>query len=118
MNWDKAARWYRAQLFVERPAFRMAIALAAPKPTDRLLDVGTGTGGFLRELSRLPRARQPEHVMGVDVSSAMMARAPSLPPGWTLEVADAAHLPFPDGSFDVITTTFVLHILHHLNRRP
>lgn len=41
----------------------------------------------------------------------MLARVPTLPCGWTLERADARALPFDDESFDVATTTYLLHLL-------
>ena len=42
---------YDWQLPLERAALATAVELAAPRESERLLDVATGTGGLLRELS-------------------------------------------------------------------
>jgi ubiquinone/menaquinone biosynthesis C-methylase UbiE len=47
----------------------------------------------------------------------MLARAPSLPPGWRLVEADARALPFPEASFDVVTAAYLLHFLDGGDRR-
>jgi SAM-dependent methyltransferase len=79
------------------------LALAAPAPGQRLLDVACGTGvvaGLAAE--RLGPAGQ---VAGLDLNPGMLAVAASrpvdgAPTGWVQ--ASAGRLPFPDGSFQVI----------------
>lgn len=107
--WDRAARFYDLQLWLERAALRAALDLAGIENDERPLDLGCGTGAILRELARRPTA--PREAVGVDASAAMLARAPALPPGWLLVRADAARLPFPDRSFDVLTAAYLLHLL-------
>lgn len=107
--WDRAARFYDLQLWLERRALDAAIALAEIGAEDRLLDLGTGTGALLRRLMR--SAAAPREAVGVDVSRRMLARAPTLPAGWELRNADAARLPFPDRSFDVVSAAYLLHLL-------
>ena len=51
LRWDRIARWYDIQLRLERPALRAAVDLLAAGPSDTVLDVGTGTGGLMRELA-------------------------------------------------------------------
>ena len=108
-NWDRAARFYDLQLPLERPALDAAVELAGAAPEDRLLDVATGTAGLLRRLARRPS--RPKRAVGSDVSTEMLARAPTLPPGWELQPADARALPFPDASFDLATACYLLHLL-------
>lgn len=85
------------------------IDLLAPRPGDRMLDLGTGTGAILAALATRPL--RPERVTGVDASAAMLARVPPLPGGWSVLEGDATSLPFPDRSFDAISASYLLHVL-------
>ncbi len=70
-----------------------------PDPVERALDVGTGTGAGARVLAnRWPQAE----VVGVDVSPGMLAEARRLVPGVEFVEGDAAELPFPEESFDLV----------------
>jgi ubiquinone/menaquinone biosynthesis C-methylase UbiE len=97
MAWGLLGRIYDWQLPLERAALATAVELAAPAESERLLDVATGTGGLLGELSRRPV--RPAEVVGIDRSASMLrvAAAHRLPAGWRLLVGDAMRLPFPDG---------------------
>jgi SAM-dependent methyltransferase len=64
----------------------------------RVLDVGCGSGGFLRRA-----ADRGLDVVGVDVSPAAIEFARKAAPAADLHVGDAEHLPFADGSFDLVT---------------
>jgi SAM-dependent methyltransferase len=114
-RWTRLASVYDWQLFLERPALAAAAQLAAPRANEHLLDVGTGTAGFLRELAKAQPL--PVRVVGIDASGAMLARAPRLPAGWELVRADARSLPYDDSSFDVATATYFLHVLDEGTRR-
>jgi ubiquinone/menaquinone biosynthesis C-methylase UbiE len=111
----RTARHYDAQLWLERRALRAALALAAPGPDDRVLDLGTGTGALLRGLAERPD--HPRQVTGVDASAAMLARVPALPEGWSLREADARQLPVADGVLDVVTCAYLIHLLEPEDRR-
>ncbi len=113
-TWDRLSRRYDRQAWLERAAIAAALDLLRPAPSERLLDVGTGTGAVLRELGR--RAVRPEAATGVDASAAMLARVPPLPAGWTTATADARALPFADGAFDVACAAYVLHVLPDADR--
>jgi ubiquinone/menaquinone biosynthesis C-methylase UbiE len=77
-------------------ALRLALTGLAP---GRVLDVGTGTGVAAHALAGwFPSAE----VIGVDLSSAMVAEARRKGGRARFEVGDASHLPFPDGSFDLV----------------
>lgn len=112
--WDRVARFYDLQLWLERAALNVALDLAKIGADDRLLDLGCGTGGLLRELAG--RAPVPREAIGVDASARMLARVPVLPAGWSLQQADAGRLPFPDRSFDVVTAAYLLHLLDQSER--
>lgn len=109
MNWDSAARAYDCQLFLERAALRAAVDLVAPRREDVWLDLGTGTGGLLRELARRPG--RPSIVAGVDASRAMLSRVPALPAGWELDAGDARRLRTPAECFTVVSATYLLHVV-------
>ncbi|WP_238010072.1 class I SAM-dependent methyltransferase [Dactylosporangium sp. AC04546] len=71
-----------------------------------LLDVGCGTGEFLRSL-----APAVGRLAGVDTSPAAVAALGGVP-GVEAHEADAIALPFPDGSFDAVTAR---HMLYHVS---
>jgi ubiquinone/menaquinone biosynthesis C-methylase UbiE len=82
-------------------------------PGTRLLDVGTGPGYLLGYLARV---RPDLNLWGADFSYGMISRArprqqalaPQASPRWL--VADACLLPFPDGVFGHVVSTFSFHI--------
>ncbi len=69
-----------------------------------LLDAGCGTGGFLAWAA----LRGAAPLAGVDPSAEAVERARALAPGADVRVAELAALPFPDGSFAVVTCHDVL----------
>jgi ubiquinone/menaquinone biosynthesis C-methylase UbiE len=97
-----------------------------PRGKIRLLDVGTGTGRFLRQAAS---ALAGSELYGVDLSPWYVShardlladgeggasRSGALPP--PVEVANAESLPYPDQSFDVVTSIFMLHELPRRVRR-
>ncbi len=115
MGWGRVALFYDWQLMLERPALAAAVTLAGPRRGDDLLDVGTGTGALLREVARRPD--HPRSAVGVDSSARMLAKAPELPSGWTLETADAQRLPFADDAFSLVTASYLLHVVDAATRR-
>lgn len=75
----------------------------------RLIDVGCGTGHFLLALRR--RVGDAGELSGLDFSSAAIARARNVVPDATFTEADIYEIPFPDDSFDFVTS---LETLEHL----
>jgi SAM-dependent methyltransferase len=69
-----------------------------------VLDVGCGTGVLTEELA----ARTQGQVVGLDINPAMVKYASDVVEGAEWVVGDAHHLPFPDGSFDVVVCHFLL----------
>lgn len=88
---------------------RLAAAVAAFVDTIGVrdaLDVATGTGLVLRAL---PLATGST-ATGVDISDGMLAIARASLPGTRFLRADAAHLPFDDAGFDLVTCVTALHL--------
>ncbi len=113
-DWDRFAPSYGRQVVLERSALRSLLRLLSIKSGERVLDVATGPAVLLAELSK--DAQHPRVAVGVDGSPEMLARAPALPAGWDLRVADATRLPFDDESFDVVTASYLLHVMKPLER--
>ncbi|GIH11063.1 hypothetical protein Rhe02_91300 [Rhizocola hellebori] len=82
-------------------------AAVKPLPHQDLLDVGCGTGSFLR---RLANAGHLGRLAAVDTSPAAIAALADVA-AVSVHLADAQALPFPDGSFDVVTER---HMLYHV----
>jgi SAM-dependent methyltransferase len=94
-----AVRW------VEAERVRRLVALLAPRPGDRVLEVGCGAGHLLARL------RGPG-LVGVDLSRPLLARAAArLRNGAVLIQADALALPFSTGSFERV---YCSEVLEHL----
>ena len=77
---------------------------------ERVLDLCTGTGDFALSFSK--RIPHPAHIVGVDFSPEMILLAQrkldAQKPAADIDfrVGDATALPFPDGSFDVVSICF------------
>jgi ubiquinone/menaquinone biosynthesis C-methylase UbiE len=90
--------WHR--LIANRTA---ELAASVAPEGARVLDVGCGTGLFLRALAgRLPAAAD---LIGIDPAEQMLAVARVESPGLELQRATAEQLPFPDRSFDLVAST-------------
>lgn len=87
----------------------------APQQDLLILDVATGTGRLPLIMAR--NARFEGHVIGVDASRRMLAKAREkiqserFESFITLLRLDAGELPFPDGSFDVVTCIEALEFM-------
>lgn len=86
------------------------VARLRSAPDARVLDVATGTGAVAMEVVR----RYGCHVTGIDQSPEMLAEArrrvdeAGLSDRIHLVEGEAERLPFPDGSFDAVTFTYLL----------
>jgi len=83
----------------------LVLELAAPKPGDKVLDIGIGTGIFAVELMKYT-----EDITGIDVSERMLdiARSKGLT---NVAVGDAVSLDFPDESFDLVISITALEFI-------
>lgn len=73
----------------------------------KILDVGCGTGNYLVRFRELGFAPQ-----GVEPAAGMIEAAKRLDPSLTITHGVATSLPFPDNSFDLVTSIEVLRYLH------
>lgn len=85
---------------------RKVVALAAPRPGERALDVCCGTGDIAVGLARAGAV-----VCGLDFSEEMLRVACRRRGGPFWLQADAQQAPFPDGYFDIVTVGYGLRNL-------
>ncbi len=72
----------------------------------RVLEIGCGTGGWLRRL--IAWGVQPEDAAGVELLGSRVEAARRLsPPALTIVQGNAARLPYPDASFDLVLQMLV-----------
>ncbi len=87
------------------PAYREVLATLGLDPALTVLDVATGTGTLA-----LAFAERGHTVTGIDFAERLLAKARRRLPGADLRLMDLVELPrFPDRSFDVVTTAYLLH---------
>lgn len=101
------SKW-NAALYDQRHSFvwKMAeglIELLDPKPGERILDIGCGTGHLTARI-----AASGAKVTGIDGSAEMIAQASNTYPSIHFEVADARHLKF-NNDFDAVFSNATLH---------
>jgi len=98
-----------------RSVYRRVVALSGARPGDRVLDIGCN-GGYLARL--LAAAVTPGgQVTGVDPSQPAIAHAARrAPANAAFAVGAAQDLPWPDGSFDVVTSTLAVHHITEADR--
>ena len=110
--WNRIAERYAARPLKNVAAYEAMLADVAArlKPTDRVLEIGCGTGGTAIRLA--PGVAQ---YTATDFSSEMVriARAKPAAGAVTFRVADAASA-FEGGPFDVICAFNVLHLVEDL----
>ncbi|MBD0843709.1 class I SAM-dependent methyltransferase [Streptomyces sp. TRM68416] len=109
LDYDKEADVYDASRGGEARAAAAADAVLGliPDGARTLLDVGCGTGIVTR---RLTTARPALRVTGADLTYGMVRMAAARLPG-AVVLADSRRLPFPDGTFDAVTSIWLLHLL-------
>jgi SAM-dependent methyltransferase len=104
-SWAAAGREYEKFSEDLSDAVLHCIDRLAPKAGEKVLDVATGTGWGARQV-----ARRGAKVHGIDFSEDLIEAGKQLAEEEGLEVelqtADAEALPFEDGTFDVVMSTF------------
>jgi len=103
--WGRGGRHYDDVSFATSDALTHAAQRLNAGAGERVLDVATGTGWSARNV-----ARTGATVTGVDISEELLAAACELSahvrPAINFQQADAERLPFADGAFDGIISTF------------
>jgi SAM-dependent methyltransferase len=103
--WGRGGRHYDDVSFAISDALAHAAQRLNARAGERILDVATGTGWSARNVARTGAA-----VTGVDISEELLAAARELSahlrPPIEYRQADAERLPFEDGSFDGVISTF------------
>ncbi|MEU3979122.1 class I SAM-dependent methyltransferase [Streptomyces sp. NPDC026672] len=109
LDYDKEAAVYDASRGGEARARAAADAVLGlvPVTAGRLLDLACGTGLVTR---RLAESRPGLRVTGCDLAPAMVRLAAGRLPGAVVR-ADSRRLPFPGGTFDAVTSVWLLHLL-------
>jgi phosphatidylethanolamine/phosphatidyl-N-methylethanolamine N-methyltransferase len=98
-----------------QPGRRCAVAAMAIKPGDEILEVGVGTG-----LS-LPLYPEGCRVVGIDISSGMLARAERRLARLgrhdvTLRAMSAHHIRYPEATFDCVLLSYVISTVEDPDR--
>ena len=106
---------WNAQLYDDKHSFVWKLAagvleLLDPKPGERILDLGCGTGHLTGKI-----AEARAHVVGVDRSPEMIAQAREKYPALRFEVMDARELVL-DGNFDAVFSNATLHWINEPGR--
>ena len=110
-NAKSAATWTLGGRDYDRISFGVCDALAhgaqrlAPEPGERVLDVATGTGWSARNMARMG-ARTTGADIAPDLLDAARDLSAHLEPPIDFVEADAEALPFEDGAFDAVISTF------------
>lgn len=111
-NWngEGGGRWVANQARLDAMAAvfgQAALEAVAPATGERVLDVGCGAGAS--SLALAARVGAQGHVLGVDISAALIGRARALAPvdaPVRFEVADASSVELPEGAFDIVFSRF------------
>ena len=107
--WDRTAKLYDRFMRKDRTAYRQMYALIDPVVRNRqVLELATGTGLIARHI-----VRSADRIEATDASPKMIEQAKRGVQSTKLHfsVQDMFHLPYADGSFDVVIVSNALHIV-------
>ena len=108
-RWEKAAEAYATGEHKSGRELQLVVEFAAPSGTERVLDIGTGAGH-----TALALAPRVSSVVLTDPVPTMLATAERLLTVAGVRNAEfveavAERLPFPDASFDIVSTRLAAH---------
>ena len=113
-NYNRLSRWYDWIAGSEDRYRQIGVQALNPQATERLLEIGFGTGQCLLEFAQ--QVGSDGWVCGIDLSEGMAAVAheristAGLGDRVSLLLGDAVELPFADHSFDAIFASFTLEL--------
>jgi SAM-dependent methyltransferase len=81
------------------------------KPTDKILEIGCGTGGIVAELTR-----RGHDIIGTDISREIVAYGLEIHEGIRLDVQPAEELPYADGTFDIVLSFDLFEHIARIDR--
>ena len=110
--WDKRAHDYDRSSLIAAKAYPTILARVKEvlQPEDRVLDIGSGTGGFTIQYINMVK-----HVTCSDLSPKMLALSRERLSEYTnvdFSLQDCTDLKLPPGSYDVVLCINVLHQMH------
>ncbi|MDY6875694.1 MAG: methyltransferase domain-containing protein [Chloroflexota bacterium] len=110
VNYDRLASSYDRRFAASRQEGIVAalLALAQDLDTERILEVGCGTGRWLADLWPVTH-----RLYGLDPSTGMLQQARKRKKQFYLIRGRAGQLPFPDTAFDLI---YCVNAIHHFDR--
>lgn len=108
-----AAKYATSAVHVGGPDLQAMLAAVPLRGDEQVLDAGCGAGH-----TALAFAPHVASVLGIDLTIAMIAQARKLAQergfaNATFERADVEHLPYPDASFDLVTSRYSAHHYPH-----
>ncbi|AFH61800.1 MerR family transcriptional regulator [Paenibacillus caseinilyticus] len=112
-NYDRLAGLHDQRVLTDAEEYRgytealaTAVRWLAPIPGETGLDIGTGTGNLAARLIELG-----VKMAGVDQSKEMLKRCRRKNPGMETKLGNFLALPYLDGRFDFVVTSFAFHHL-------
>ena len=117
---DRYASWQPAMQFMIETRSRAAVAMlrqfnAFPRPGDKCLEVGFGTGTWLHRLSSWGVSERDLH--GIELDEVRAAESIASFPAADLRVGDAVELPWGDGTFRLAIASTLFTSVLDLNVR-
>jgi SAM-dependent methyltransferase len=108
VSFDRAAGFYDRTrgLGAEQEAAQTALLRSELVGTDRVLEIGIGTGRVA-----VPLAAAGVRVVGIDLSAEMLKVLLEKDNAIPVAIGDACRLPFPDRSFGAALSCHVLHLI-------
>jgi ubiquinone/menaquinone biosynthesis C-methylase UbiE len=106
---ERASYYTTSTVHADPAVLARLVAVAAPRPEWRALDIATGTGH-----TALALAGHVARVIGIDLTPEMLKEAERLraergADNVTFRVGDVHHLPFADAEFDLVTCRRAAH---------